>query len=138
MKILIRNLDSTVIYAQDDLVLDNEAHGDNWRDPNFNTSNATLSEAELPNLWTGAVWSYIDEVWAVVDTARHNELIANEEAKQSASVRQARNDKLKDSDWTQIADSTADKVSWATYRQVLRDISGQAGFPFNITWPEQP
>ena len=33
-----------------------------------------------------------------------------------------RTDKLKDSDWTQIADSTADKQAWATYRQALRDV----------------
>lgn len=63
---------------------------------------------------------------------------AIKDAEQAKSVRQSRNDKLKDSDWTQIADSTADKQAWAVYRQALRDISGQSGFPWTIQWPEQP
>jgi hypothetical protein len=38
---------------------------------------------------------------------------------------------LKDTDWTQVADSPVDKTAWATYRQALRDITTQAD-PFNI------
>jgi hypothetical protein len=60
------------------------------------------------------------------------------DAEQATSVRTSRTQKLKDSDWTQIADSTADKAAWATYRQQLRDITGQAGFPWTITWPDAP
>jgi hypothetical protein len=63
---------------------------------------------------------------------------AMKDAEQAASVRTSRTEKLKDSDWTQIADSTADKTAWATYRQALRDITSQAGFPWTITWPESP
>lgn len=43
------------------------------------------------------------------------------------------------SDWTQLPDvplSTKDK--WTEYRQALRDITSQAGYPFQITWPEPP
>ena len=53
-------------------------------------------------------------------------------------MRSTRNQKLSDSDWTQIADSTADKTAWGTYRQALRDITSQEGFPWEITWPEKP
>jgi hypothetical protein len=63
---------------------------------------------------------------------------AMKDAEQAASVRQSRNDKLKECDWTQIADSTADKAAWAAHRQALRDITSQAGFPWTIEWPEQP
>jgi len=63
---------------------------------------------------------------------------AMKDAEQAKSVRTSRDDKLKDSDWTQIADSTADKAAWATYRQALRDITAQAGFPWTITWPDAP
>jgi hypothetical protein len=63
---------------------------------------------------------------------------AMKDAEQAANVRRTRNDKLKDCDWTQIADSTADKAAWATHRQALRDITAQAGFPWTIDWPEQP
>jgi hypothetical protein len=63
---------------------------------------------------------------------------AMKDAEQAKAVRQSRTEKLKDSDWTQIADSTADKAAWATYRQQLRDITTQAGFPWTITWPDAP
>jgi len=63
---------------------------------------------------------------------------ATKDAEQSASVRTSRTDKLAASDWTQIADSTADKTVWATYRQALRDVTAQDGFPWNVTWPEAP
>jgi hypothetical protein len=63
---------------------------------------------------------------------------ATKDAEQSASVRTSRNDKLAQCDWTQLADSTADKPAWATYRQALRDVTVQEGFPWNVTWPEAP
>jgi len=73
-------------------------------------------------------------------TAAENEAEykARKDAEQAKSVRATRTEKLKDCDWTQIADSTADKTAWATYRQALRDITGQAGFPWTITWPDAP
>jgi len=42
------------------------------------------------------------------------------------------------SDWTQLPDSPADHEAWAVYRQALRDLTSQAGFPWNINWPEEP
>jgi hypothetical protein len=64
--------------------------------------------------------------------------IAAKDAEQAKSVRQQRTEKLKDTDWTQLADSTADKTAWAAYRQALRDITAQAGFPWTVDWPAQP
>ena len=52
------------------------------------------------------------------------------------AIRSQRNEMLKDTDWTQLADSPVDKTVWATYRQELRDITNQPD-PFNITWPKQ-
>ena len=63
---------------------------------------------------------------------------AMKDAEQAKAVRTSRTQLLKDSDWTQIADSTADKTAWATYRQALRDITTASGFPWTITWPTQP
>jgi hypothetical protein len=63
---------------------------------------------------------------------------AMKDAEQATSVRNSRTEKLKDSDWTQIADSTADKAAWATYRTALRNVPTQAGFPWTIEWPEAP
>jgi hypothetical protein len=52
---------------------------------------------------------------------------------QAKIVRDDRNAKLKYSDWTQVADAPVDKTAWATYRQALRDITKQAGFPWTVT-----
>lgn len=53
-------------------------------------------------------------------------------------VRSDRNALLSQSDWTQVADAPVDKVTWATYRQALRDITDQTGFPHEVDWPVKP
>ena len=40
-------------------------------------------------------------------------------------IRQWRDKKLQESDWTQVADAPVDKEAWATYRQQLRDLPEQ-------------
>lgn len=61
------------------------------------------------------------------------------DAQQAKSVRAARDAKLAATDWMVIkaveagAAVPADTVA---YRQALRDITSQAGFPWELTWPE--
>ena len=73
-------------------------------------------------------------------TAAEQETVykATKDAEQAKSVRNSRTKLLADSDWTQIADSTADKAAWATYRTALRNVPAQAGFPWTVTWPDAP
>ena len=66
------------------------------------------------------------------------EAIAAKDAEQAKNVRQQRTEKHKDCDWTQLADAPVDKAAWATYRQALRDVTKQAGFPWDIQWPVAP
>jgi hypothetical protein len=58
---------------------------------------------------------------------------------QASRVRQQRDQLLFQCDWTQAKD-IPDTLStpWATYRQALRDVPEQEGFPWNVQWPEQP
>jgi len=63
---------------------------------------------------------------------------AMKDAEQAKSVRATRDAKLAECDWTQVADAPVDKTVWATYRQALRDITAQEGFPWTITWPDAP
>ncbi len=59
----------------------------------------------------------------------------------SSSAKITRNDLLYRSDWTQIANNPLTpelQQQWAVYRQQLRDITGQSGYPFNIVWPTPP
>ena len=66
------------------------------------------------------------------------EAITAKDAEQAKSVRASRDEKLKDCDWTQVADAPVDKAVWATYRQALRDVTTQTGFPWTVTWPDAP
>jgi hypothetical protein len=55
--------------------------------------------------------------------------------------RQDRDEKLVESDWIllrALERGTALPPEWAAYRQALRDIPQQAGFPNDIDWPEEP
>ena len=53
-------------------------------------------------------------------------------------ARRIRNQLLANSDWTQVADAPVDRAAWATYRQSLRDLTAQEGFPGAIVWPVPP
>ena len=59
-------------------------------------------------------------------------------AKLASKVRGKREDLLNASDWTQLEDSPVSKPAWATYRQALRGLPQQAGFPDTVTWPNKP
>ncbi len=60
------------------------------------------------------------------------------DAKQAALIRSERTQKLAESDWTQVADAPVNKETWAVYRQSLRDVTNQTGFPWEVTWPAKP
>lgn len=74
--------------------------------------------------------------WLVVEAseAEREQRIAT----QALMMRSERNKRLADSDWTQLSDAPVDAATWATYRQELRDITQQEGFPWDVSWPEQP
>ena len=77
------------------------------------------------------------QVFTVDVAPMTDEDLAQRTATQWQVVRTQRNQMLKDTDWTQVADAPVDKAAWATYRQALRDITTQAD-PFKITWPKHP
>ena len=65
----------------------------------------------------------------------------------SQRVRQKRDDLLAQSDWVvtkAVEQNAADglgiqvPMNWINYRQALRDIPAQAGFPYTVTWPQEP
>ena len=78
-----------------------------------------------------------------VTSAADNEAAyrASVDATTAAAVRALRDQKLTDSDWTQMADSplaSDKKTEWATYRTSLRDLPSASGFPHTMTWPTEP
>jgi hypothetical protein len=65
------------------------------------------------------------------------EAVPDEE--KAGQVRAERDQKLAETDWTQGKD-IADAVSssYTTYRQALRDVPTQTGFPWDVQWPTKP
>jgi hypothetical protein len=70
---------------------------------------------------------------------------ANEARFRAAFIRKVRNEVLAGTDarGTVPADAPATFTqknidAWRTYRQALRDLPQQPGFPFNVAWPERP
>lgn len=53
-------------------------------------------------------------------------------------VRQERNKLLIDTDFHALSDSPAMSSEMQTYRQSLRDLPSQSGFPSSVTWPTKP
>ena len=61
------------------------------------------------------------------------------DAEQAKNIRNKRDSKLTACDWTQIADCPiTNKADWATYRQALRDLPKESGFPWTFNWPTNP
>lgn len=79
---------------------------------------------------------FIDNLWVQQWTLR--EPTEAETATKADVVRLERNPKLLASDWI-VARSYEQGVpvppAWVEYRQALRDITNQPGFPWTITWP---
>ena len=94
------------------------------------TAPPTIDKKTHTYSWTV---SLIDGSWTQVWATKKLEQEAAEQ-----NVRDYRDRLLTNSDWTQVADAPVDKTAWATYRQALRDVPSQEGFPWNVTWPTQP
>jgi hypothetical protein len=77
-------------------------------------------------------------VFDVIVEAKTQDELDAEKTQKANEVRAKRNMLLTQSDWTQLADAPVDKAAWATYRQELRDITSQVGFPFNVLFPNPP
>jgi hypothetical protein len=99
--------------------------------PEYNPANQNLNQLN-PTLTAGE-WL---QTWQV--TAASAEEIAERLQGKEAEVRQQRNELLSACDWTQLPDSPADHEAWSTYRQELRDVTAQEGFPWDVTWPDAP
>jgi len=74
--------------------------------------------------------------WSQLKTA---EQLETERVEQKANqVRAERDRLLTASDWTQVADAPVVSLEWQPYRQALRDVPQQSGFPDSVEWPVPP
>jgi hypothetical protein len=88
----------------------------------------------------GPVFTDYTDPDGVVHTAaeQYEQYCFGKDAEQGKSVRDDRNKRLADCDWTQLPDAPVDRTIWAAYREELRNVPQQEGFPWNVIWPEQP
>ena len=83
------------------------------------------------------VSDYIEENYETLlnDAKEHDRSI------HAKAIREKRDRLLNESDWTQANDTALSQEmveAYRVYRQALRDITGQEGFPYNVIWPEKP
>ncbi len=78
------------------------------------------------------------QVWEIVPMTAAERLEAD--ARKAEDLRHERGLFLMRSDHTQLPDAppAIDRAAWAAYRQALRDLPQQAGFPWQVTWPTPP
>lgn len=74
--------------------------------------------------------------WDTLKTAEDLELERYEQV--SNSVRAERDKLIAKTDYYMLQDAPPAPVGVEDYRQALRDITIQEGFPFNVIWPEKP
>ena len=78
----------------------------------------------------------------IARAAAYNGEVSVEDIPMTGEEARAQRDKLlAETDWTQVLDAPIDaetREAYRAYRQALRDIPEQEGFPETITWPELP
>lgn len=105
--------------------------------PTFDDKTQYLQQAIVPKL--------IDGNWVLpyeVITRSESEQLTYDNGVKALNIKR-RNEKLQDTDWTQMSDSPLDaatKAKYATYRQKLRDISAHQNWPHleDYDWPLVP
>lgn len=86
---------------------------------------------DVPKPYPWDKWDSLNQQW--VDGRDVDEWKTN--------IKAERDGKLYQSDWTQIPNNplTSEKQQeWAVYRQQLRDVTKQSGYPLNVVWPTPP
>ena len=94
------------------------------RDPEPHNNETAVDEETGETYETGR--------WVIGYTAENKPQDQAEDA-----VRNKRDQLLKETDWMALSDVTM-STEMQSYRQALRDITGQAGFPYSVTWPTKP
>ena len=91
---------------------------------------------------SGVTMPYTNSNYAIAQAEAWQGEITVEEVPETADEIRARRDRLlAATDWAVLPDSPLDAQSLEavkTYRQALRDVPQQDGFPGTITWPEMP
>lgn len=101
------------------------------QEPDYDKATQKLVRSDEPVQVDGQ-WTY---TWTA--QAMSAEEITENDAVTASAVRFQRDELLAKTDWMALSDVTM-SAEMATYRQALRDITAQDGFPHNVTFPTKP
>ena len=90
----------------------------------------------MPNLVDASLGGNIGDAWGG-SVFSDPTPTAESTAALAVSVRSERDSLIAATDYYALTDVTMD-AEVTTYRQALRDVPTQAGFPYTITWPTAP
>jgi len=118
------------VYVGDTVADQDPLDSNNWLIPAgcVKTAPPTITDSQLAK-WNGTEW--VVKNIPVAEPDQEPEPLSLAE-----TVRAKRNQLLVASDNMALADRITDE--WRLYRQLLRNVPAQAGFPDNITWPTEP
>ena len=95
------------------------------------------------NVWTQKLEENVSESreeirisYSVIDLTPEEQEYMLEEGKKA--FRRDRSLRLAETDFVMFSDTPEASQEWLDYRQALRDVPQQPGFPQNIVWPEKP
>ena len=121
-----------------------------YRNPQYTANNAIDCEIEHPDYgWIPFTADPNDveehgraiyaDIMANADIAPYVPPPPPTDEEVAAQVRAERDQLLAATDWTQAADVPEEvRIKWQPYRQALRDVPQQKGFPHEVVWPEKP
>lgn len=99
--------------------------------PAYNPATQKLVKSSQPSLVNGSWVLTKSIVTMAADEAQSCE------RREAAQQRRRRDQRLEETDWCALNDVTM-SAEMSAYRQALRDVPQQAGFPYTITWPTKP
>lgn len=104
--------------------------------PAFDRRTQAVSTPDFTEWDVDAVAGTVTQKWVVSDLGAEQQQELTEQ--EAAVVRTRRLQLLLLSDYTQGLDFGGNRDLWATYRQELRDVTAQPGFPWDVQWPAEP
>jgi hypothetical protein len=145
MNLITQNSNNLVWYQTDGEIT--QVNG-NYSDDGVNTGipvegNSVVLDANpcIFQAFFAQTYTYVDGVWAIGNQEFYDAAYGQLVVETGKPIKVKRDELLYASDWTQIPNNpltTQAQEAWAVYRQALRDITAQSGYPFNVTFPTIP
>lgn len=105
-------------------------------------NHGTQEEPDIETVLSGVTLPYTEANYQLaLSEAWQGEVTVEEVPETAEEIRAQRDKLLADTDWTQTLDAPIDaatREAMRTYRQALRDVPQQDGFPADVQWPELP